>query len=248
MSGHSKWSTIKRKKEATDLARGKVFSKLSKSISIAVKTGGGPNPDTNSKLRYVIEQAKAANMPKANVERALEQAQGKLEGLKEVIYEGFGPVGVRVMVETATDNRNRTGQEIKTIFERGGGNLAGPGSISFNFEPKALFLVKKEKNPEEQMLALIDVGVDDLEEVKDGIEIYVGPNKTSEMKTELEKQGYKINSFQFVQRPKNLQVINDPAIASKTLSLLEKLEEHDDVQMVYADVDIPDSILKDIKS
>lgn len=247
MSGHSKWSTIKRKKEATDIARGKLFSKLSRAISVAVKTGGGPDPDANAKLRMAVEQAKTANMPKVNVERALKRGAGK-ESLEEVTYEGFGPGGMGVIVEVATDNRNRTGQEIKGIFERGGAGLAGPGAVSYNFEPKGLLVVKKEKSPEEQMLELIDTGVDDVEEVEDGIEIYVDPNELSEKKTKLEKQGFTVTSVGLVQEPKSLQVIDDPAAASKALSFLDRLEEHDDVQKVFANVDISDDVLAQINS
>jgi len=132
MSGHSKWSTIKRKKEVTDQARGKLFSKLVKGIQVAVKVGG-PNSETNNKLRMAIEQARAANMPKENIERALKQAEDRRSSLEEIVYEGFGPGGVAVMVEAATDNRNRTAQEIKAIFDRSGGSLGGPGSASYAF-------------------------------------------------------------------------------------------------------------------
>src|SRR3990170_358602 len=153
MSGHSKWSTIKRKKATTDMVRGKLFSKISKTIATAVKGGGSNNPETNSKLRVAIEEARAANMPKANVERALKK--GGEGNVSEFTYEGFGPGGISVIVEGATDNRNRTGQEIKGIFERGGGSLAGPGAVSFNFKQKGLILVEKGADPQSQMLSMI---------------------------------------------------------------------------------------------
>ena len=246
MSGHSKWSTIKHKKEATDAARGKLFSKLSRAISIAVKTGGGPDPSANHKLKVAIDAAKTANMPKSNIERALRQARGKLGELEEMTYEGFGPGGINVIVEVATDNRNRTGQEIKAIFERGGGGLAGPGAVSFNFEPRGLFVVSKTGDSEEQILKLIDLGVEDVEETEDGIEVYVDPSDFSEVKKRAEDAGFKVTSAELFQKPKNLQVVSDKTLASKILSFLEKLEDHDDVQKVFANLDIPEEILKQI--
>lgn len=246
MSGHSKWSTIKRKKEATDAVRGKLFSRLSRAISIAVKTGGGSDPSANHKLKVAVDAARAANMPKSNIERALQQARGKAGELEEMTYEGFGPGGINVIVEVATDNRNRTGQEIKAIFERGGGGLAGPGAVSFNFEPRGLFVVSKTGDPEEQILKLIDLGVEDVEETEDGIEVYVDPSGFSEAKKRAEDAGFKVTSAELFQKPKNLQVVTDKALASKTLSFLEKLEDHDDVQKVFANLDIPEKVLKQI--
>ncbi len=247
MSGHSKWSTIKRKKETTDAARGKLFSKLARVIAIAVKTGGGPNPDSNHKLKVAIDAAKAANMPKANVQRALSLGSGG-KVIEEFTYEGFGPSGISVIVEGATDNRNRTGQEVKGIFERGGGRLAGPGAVSFNFEPKGLLVVSKKKDVEAQMLKLIDLGAEDVEETDDGVEVYVVQSKLSDTKKVVEEKGFKIISTELVQRPKNLQVLKDRSSASKALSFLTKLENNDDVQKVFANIDVPDEILKSISS
>lgn len=246
MSGHSKWSTIKRKKEATDAARGKLFSKLARSIAIAVKTGGGSNPDTNHKLKDAIEAAKAANMPKANIERALSRGSGG-ENLEEVTYEGFGPAGISIIVEVATDNKNRTAQEIKAIFERGGGRLAGRGAVSFNFKPKGFFVVTKVANTENQMLELIDIGAEDVEETEDGIEVYVEPDKFSEVKKGLKDAGFKVTSTSLVQKPKILQTVSEKDSVLKTLSFLEKLEDQDDVQKVFANIDVPDDVLKNIK-
>ena len=242
MSGHSKWSTIKRKKEATDQARGKVFSKLSRAISIAVKTGGGSNPDSNHKLSVAIEAARAANMPKVNVERALNKAASE-GNLEEITYEGFGPEGINVIVEVASDNRNRTGQEIKGIFDRGGGRLAGPGAVSFNFEPKSFFVVKKSKNSEKQILNIIDLGAEDVEETDDAIEVYAASGSFSKFKEKLESSNFQLLSAELMQKPINLHTIKDRDKASKTLMFLEKLEGHDDVQKVFADLDVPDEVL-----
>lgn len=248
MSGHSKWSTIKRKKEAEDIKRGKEFSKLSRAISIAAKTGGSPDPEANPKLRVAIDQAKAANMPKDNIERAIQRAVGGDADLEEIKYEGFAPDGVGVIVEAATDNKNRTAQEIKNIFERRGGSLAGPGSVSFNFEPKGLIVVEKKGNVDEQMLALIDAGVEDIEESDDGIEAYVAPSSLSEVKDKLKGLGYTVSSFELVQRPKTMQVVKEPASAQRILKFLDDLENHDDVQKVYANLDVPNDVMDEIEA
>lgn len=237
MSGHSKWSTIKHKKAATDAAKGKLFSRLVKAISIAVKTGGGDNPDSNAKLRVAIDAAKAANMPKANIDRAITKATSEGEGLEEMTYEGFGPGGFGVIVEVATDNRNRTGQEIKTIFDKSGGQLAGPGAVSYNFEPKGYLLIEKSENPDGQMLTLIDLGVEDVEETEEGIEIYVSPGDLFEIKNKIEEKGFKVDSAELVQKPKTLQILEGEK-AQKAVDFLDRLDEHDDVQKVFANLDV----------
>ena len=164
MSGHSHFATIKRQKEAKDQAKGKIFSRHAKAIALAIKAGGSADPELNSKLRFAIEQAKADNMPKANIERILQRSQ-EMGDLEEISYEGYGPFGVGVIVDVVTSNRNRTSQEIKNLFERGGGSLAGPGSVSYNFEQKSVFVVNKGQDPDSQMFSLIDIGVEDIEDV-----------------------------------------------------------------------------------
>jgi YebC/PmpR family DNA-binding regulatory protein len=248
MSGHSHYATIKRQKGLKDAARGKIFSKMARAIAIAVKAGGNSDPEANYKLRMVVDAARAVNMPKENIERAITRAGSEAENLEEVTYEGFAGGGVGVIVEAATDNRNRTAQEIKNIFERGGGNLAGPGSVSFNFEPKGLIVIKKKANKDEQILTLIDAGVEDFEETDDAIEVYVSADKLNEVKKLLEAKGFEIISFELVRKPKNMQDVSDLATAQKVLKLLDSLEEDDDVQKVYANVDIPDEILQKIGS
>ncbi len=245
MSGHSHYSTIKRQKESNDATKGAVFSKLSRAISIAVKSGGGSSPDSNYKLRVAIDKARAMNMPKASIERAISKGVGGGD-LEEVTYEGFGPVGVAVMVEVATDNRNRSGQEIKSIFDKGGGSLAGPGAVSFNFEPKGFIVIKKDKNVEEQMLALIDLGVEDMEETTDGIEIHVDSSLIKEIREKLENKKFNIVSTELVQKPKNYQLLDNEKKANKVLSFLDGLENQDDVQKVFANFDIPEDILEKI--
>lgn len=247
MSGHSHYATIKRTKEANDAKKGKIFSKFAKEIAIAVKVGGGTDPEFNYKLRMVMDKARSFNMPKDNIERALRQAQGKQDNLEIVNYEGFGPCGVAVIVEAATDNRNRTAQEIKNIFERAGGSLGGPGSVSFNFENKGLLVVKKEGNFEEQMLKLIDCGAEEVEELEDEIEVYTSPDKLRDVRAKIEKSGFSIKSAELFMKAKTFQQITDAKEASKVLAFVEQLDDHDDVQNVYSNFDIPDVILKEIE-
>lgn len=237
MSGHSKWSTIKRQKEVNDAKKGQVFTKLGRAITMAVREGGA-NPDMNMKLRFAIERARQSNMPKENIERAIRSAQGKLDNLKEVTYEGYGPQGIPIIVEAATDNRNRTGQEIKNVFERGGGALAVPGAVMFQFERAGQLLVEAGNDPEARMLQLIDLGVEDLEEATDGIEVYVVPNELFQTKQALESGGIKVITAELVYRPQRNIEVSDPVRAQKVLKLLETLDDQDDVQKVYAGVDI----------
>ena len=235
MSGHSKWSTIKHKKEITDAKRGKLFSKLSRSITIAVKAGGGADPSSNYKLRIAIDQAKAANMPKSNIEKAIQNANSN-EQVSEMVYEGFGPGAVSIIVEVATDNKNRSAQEIKSIFDKSGGKLGQTGSASFNFETKGLIVVEKQKDVDEQMLNLIDFGAEDVEENNDGVEVYVVQEKLSDLRNTLESNGQKIMQFEITRKPKTIVLIEDSKISEKLINLLETLDDSEDVQKVYANV------------
>lgn len=247
MSGHSHYATIKRQKESKDAQRGQVFSKLAKEISIAVKTGGGEDINSNYKLRVAIDRARAANMPKENIERAITRASG-LEGkLEEISYEGFGPLGISVIVEVATDNKNRTAQEVKNLFERGGGSLAGPGSVAYNFETLGLIVVEKDTDLEKQTFKLIEIGAEDIEETEDALEVYVSPEKLSQIRNSIEESGYVVGSFEIVKKPKNLQTIDNLSDVEKALKFLDNMGENSDVQKVYANLDIPGDVLKQIK-
>lgn len=232
MSGHSHFSTIKRQKEANDAAKGKIFSKMGRAISIAVKEGGGGDPDSNFKLRIAVETARAANMPKANIERAIENAASAKDS-EQVMYEGFGPGGVQIMADVSTDNRNRTAQEMKNAFEKNGGNMGGAGSVSFNFEPKGLIFVATKKNKDEDMLELIDLGAEDIVDAPDGVEIYVAPTKLFEEKKKFEDAGFTVISAELVQKPKTTMEITDKGLEEKITKFLEALEDHEDVQKVY---------------
>lgn len=242
MSGHSHYATIHRQKELKDAQKGQIFSKLAKEIAIAV-TSGGPDPNSNFKLRVAMDRARAANMPKDNVERAISSGSSSAANLEEATYEGFGPSGIAVMVSAATDNRNRTGQEVKNIFERAGGRLGGPGSVLFNFEPRGLIVVKKEGDGQEQMLKLIDIGVDDIDDTGEALEVYVPSVKTMEVKDAIEKLGFTVISAELTLKPKNMQTVSEVNEASKVLSFLDVLGEHEDVQKVYANIDIPNEVM-----
>jgi YebC/PmpR family DNA-binding regulatory protein len=242
VSGHSHYSTIKRAKEAKDAQKGRIFSKMARAISIAVKSGGSTDPAANYKLRMVIEEARSYNMPKENIERAIMRAGTEAEAIEEVKYEGYGPAGIAVIVEATTDNRNRTGQEIKNIFERAGGSLAGPGSVSFNFETKGLAVVKKEANVQNQILKLIDLGIEDFQEENDSIEVYINPENISQTRDKLEAQNFEIISAGIVEKPKNYQTVSGAREAEHALDFLEKLEEQEDVQKVFTNLDIPDDL------
>lgn len=243
MSGHSKWATIHRQKEIKDAKKGNLFSKFAKAISVAVKTGGGPNIDSNFKLKEVVEKARSVNMPKDNIERAVLSAVKSSEMVEEVVYEGFGPYGVSVIVEAATDNKNRTAQEIKNLFERAGGSLAGPGSVSFNFVSKGFILVEKSQNREEDILKLIDLGAEDVEESEDGIEVYTAPDKLRNLRNTIESSGFKVKSSEITMRPVNLISVNEKDKVDKVLFFLDSIEEHDDVQKVYANLDVPEGLV-----
>ena len=233
MSGHSHFATIKRQKESKDAARGNLFSKLSKMIQIAIKSGGSPNPETNFKLRVAIDKAKSMNMPKDNIERVLRSAAEKMENIEEITYEGYGPEGISVIVEAATDNKNRTAQEIKSLFDKAGGNLGGPGSVAFNFDNKGYLLIKKNENPDNQILSLIDIGVEDVEDSGGELEVFVLPESLREVRDKIEKMGFEIVKTELRMEPKNYIELADEAKKGKAIRFLESLEDHDDVQRVF---------------
>ena len=242
MSGHSHFATIKRQKGIKDAAKGQIFSKMSRAISIAVKLGGGSDPDSNYKLRMAVDAARTVNMPKDNIQRAINKASEEGD-LEQVLYEGFAPGGVAVIVDVATNNRNRTGQEMKNVFEKNGGTLGGPGSVAYNFETKGLIIVEISENKDSQMLSLIDCGAEDIQEEQDGIEVYTSIDKMQQLKEVIEQKAGKVKSAQIIQKPINLVEITNANLAGKIINFLEKLDELEDVVQVYANMDIPKEIL-----
>lgn len=262
MSGHSKWSTIKRQKGAADIKRGLTFTKVANAITIAAKSGGG-DPESNPRLRVTIESARAVNMPKENIQRAIERGLGKLPGqvLEEVVYEGFGPAKVAFLVEGVTDNRLRTNQEVKNLFERSGGSLSGQGSTAYMFERAGEIKIKsKGQDKEKEMLELIDLGAEDVEDftdnppagsVPDGTGaggqkylVYTESSEMNNMSNKIIQLGYDIESRDLVFKPNTSIEINEAETAQKLISLAEKLEGHDDLQKVYANFDIPQEIVE----
>lgn len=231
MSGHSHSSTIKREKDATDQKRGQIFSKLAKAIALAV--GDGPDPQSNFKLRLAVERAKNANMPKENIERAIASGQRKSDGmLEEVIYEGYGPEGVAVLLEAVTDNRNRTTAEIKNIFERGGGSLASPGALSFQFKKIGLIKVKKIEKAEEQILNLIDLGVEDVNEKGGQVWVFTLPEQLKAVEEKIKANGFEILEAELVRTPVS-PVKQSPEKEARINAFIKNLLDHEDIQKVY---------------
>ncbi len=250
MSGHSKWASIKHKKGAVDAKRGKLFTKLIRELTVAARDGGG-SPDANSGLRIAIQKAKDANMPADNIERAIKKGTGELEGTsyENVSFEGYAPGGVAVMVEGLTDNKNRTTSDVRNIFSKRGGNMAGAGSVAFQFEKKGIFLVKRgSANEEELMTIAIDAGADDFTSDEDFFQITCQPQDFDKVRSALLGEKVQVESGELSMVPKNTIKIKDMDIAKKVLQLVDELEDNDDVQNVYSNFDIPDKIINEIEN
>ena len=246
MSGHSKWSTIKHKKGAADAKRGKIFTRIIKEMTVAARLGGG-DPNANPRLRAAVAEAKANNMPKDNVERAIKRGTGELEGAsyEEVTYEGYGPGGVALLVEAMTDNSNRTTPEIRHIFEKNGGNLGTPGSVRFQFERKGYFAVEKSAVGEDKLMEVVlEAGADDLRtEDPDTFEVYASPEAFEQVRQALEKNNIPTLEAKLGQIP-STYVKLDEHKAKSMIRLMEMLDDHDDVQNVWSNFDIPEEMLE----
>lgn len=244
MSGHSKWSTIKRKKEATDSKRASIFTKIGREIAVAVRESGG-DPNSNSKLRDLIAKAKANNVPNDNIDRIIKKSMGDgdKDSYEELTYEGYGPSGVAVMVACLTDNRNRTAGDLRHYFDKCGGNLGQNGSVSFLFEQKGIILIENEdgKISEDKIFedAMLD-GVQDIKYEEAGIEISTDPLALRDVRLALEALGYSYASAEVEYVPTTLSAIDDPALQVKMQKLIDMLEENDDVQEVYHNWDMPE--------
>jgi YebC/PmpR family DNA-binding regulatory protein len=245
MSGHSHWATIKHKKGAIDAKRGKLWSKLSRQIIIAARTGGG-DPTMNLKLRYAIDKAREVSMPKDNIERAIKRGTGDMEGIvfEEITYEGFGSGSVAVIVDVLTDNRNRTNGEIRKIFEKTGGHMGQPGCVGYMFERKGLFSVESSVTDEDTLMSIaLDAGADDLKNHGTHFEITCDPTAFNQVQAALEKHGIKTVAAEITQIPK-VEVDVDVEAGQKVLRLKDALDDHDDVQNVYFNAKITDEILE----
>ena len=242
MSGHSKWNNIKRKKEKTDAAKAKIFTKMGREISVIVKTGGA-NPNENSKLKDAIAKAKAANVPNENIERIIKKAagDGEANNYEELTYEGYGPCGVAVVVETLTDNRNRTAGEMRHYFDKCGGNLGQTGSVMFMFDRKGIIEIEAEGKDEDSVMeAALEAGAEDFNYDGDIFEISTDPNELGAVRDALEAKGYTFVSAEVQYVPQTMTAIDDPAAAEKMEKLIDMLEENDDVQSIWHNWDMPE--------
>lgn len=248
MSGHSHWAGIKYKKAAVDAKRGKMWSKVARMIIVAAKSGGG-DPSANLSLRYAIDKAKAANMPKDTIEKAIKKGTGEVEGVnfEEVLYEGYGPAGVAIMIEALTDNRNRTAPEIKRLFEKHGGSLGTTGCVGWMFRQKGLITVSTETIDEDGLLEIaLAAGADDMQNTGSVYEITCEPNAYEELKKTLQEKNIPTEVTEISMVPQSSVPISDEHTAKRIISLMEAFEDHDDIQNTSANFDIPDEIMERI--
>lgn len=243
MSGHSKWATIKHKKGAADARRGKLFAKLIRQVEVAARQGGG-DVDSNPTLRTMYQKARDASVPLDTIDRAVKRGTGELEGVtyEQVTYEGYAPHGVALLIEVLTDNRNRTGPEIRTIFNRAGGSLAEPGAVAWQFERKGAVLVDRSADEDELMLAAIDAGAEDIADDGEAWRVVTPPSDLHAVRTALEEAGFAVESSDLVMVAANLVPLDDAGAAKSVLALIDTLEDNDDVQAVHANFDIADEV------
>jgi YebC/PmpR family DNA-binding regulatory protein len=248
MSGHSKWASIKHKKAATDAKRGKQFTKLARAITVAAREGGG-DPDGNPTLATAVQKARDFSMPKDNIQRAIDRGTGAgagSEAIERVVYEGYGPGGAAILVEALTDNRNRAGAEIRHAFEKNGGSLGEPGSVAWIFEKRGVVLVDGERYDEEDLIAAVDAGADDVAADGDLLKVTSDPASLSAVREAIEDGGVEVQSAEVAMEPKNVVEVSDEAEARRLVRLIEVLDEHDDVDAVHANFDIPSEVLEEV--
>ncbi|MBI4743767.1 MAG: YebC/PmpR family DNA-binding transcriptional regulator [Actinobacteria bacterium] len=247
MSGHSKWSTIKHKKGKEDAKRGQIFSKLARAIIVAARTGGG-NLEHNFTLETAIQKAKSYNMPNDTIERAIKKGTGELAGsaYEQIVYEGYGPAGVAVMVDVMTDNRNRTASDIRNIFGKSGGNLGTSGCVAWMFKKRGEILVNKDVEEEKLMSVVLEAGAEDINEEKDHWEILTAPSDLNKVVKALEENNILFSNAELTMLPENVVKLEKNE-AKKVLRLMNMLEDHDDVQDVYANFDIPEDVLEELE-
>jgi YebC/PmpR family DNA-binding regulatory protein len=247
MSGHSKWAQIRRSKGVNDARRGQLFTRLGREIAVAVREGGSGDPDANFRLRMAVQRARDANMPLDNIERTIKRSVGGSEGsnLEEITYEGYGPGGTAVLVQTLTENRNRTVADVRNAFNRNGGNMGENGCVDWLFEAKGVLEVELAGlDPDELSLEALDLGADDVEPVSTDDEmltVYTDPSDLEKVRKALEDKGYKIDKAESTVIPKTRVDLSDEKLAHQTIRLIEKLEDLDDVQNVYTNADFPET-------
>src|SRR5438270_2188840 len=248
MSGHSKWATIKHKKGAQDKARGKLFAKLIRQVEVAAREGGG-DPASNATLRTMFTKARDASVPMDTIERAIKRGTGELEGVRyeSVTYEGYAPGGIAVLVETLTDNRNRTGSEVRSVFSKLGGSLAEPGAVAWQFERKGVVILPKKLEEDELMLLVLDAGAEDLVDDGDTWRVVCDPSALPGVRAALEEAAIAFDSADATMQPTSTVSLDTAEDAKKVLRLIDALDDLDDVQEVYANFDIPDSVLQAVE-
>ncbi len=248
MSGHSKWATIKHKKGALDAKRGAVFTKIIKELTVAAKNGGG-NPDANPRLRTILAKAKENNMPADNIDRAIKKGTGELPGVvyEEINYEGYAVGGVAILVDVLTENKNRAASEIRSVFDKKGGNMSGAGSVAWQFSKKGFIVVKRQGVDEEKLMTLaLDNGASDFVTTDDSYEISTEPHDFEKVKKAITDAGIVPESADVTKIAANTVKVTELSVAKSALALIEALEEHDDVQNVYSNIDIPDNIMQEL--
>jgi YebC/PmpR family DNA-binding regulatory protein len=247
MSGHSKWATIKHKKGAADKARGKLFAKLIRQVEVAAREGGG-DMESNATLRTMFQKARDASVPTDTIERAIKRGTGELEGVRyePMAYEGYAPCGVAVYVECLSDNRNRTGAEVRNLFTKNGGSVAEPGAVAWQFDRKGVVIMGKHAPEDDVMLVALEAGAEDLKDQGDTFELTCAPGDLGRLRSALDAAGLAFDSAEVTMIASNLVPLENEADARKVLRVIDALEEHDDVQGVYANFDIPDAVLQSV--
>jgi YebC/PmpR family DNA-binding regulatory protein len=246
MSGHSKWSSIKHKKGAADAKRGALFTKLARAIQVAARDGGG-DPDGNPALALAIQKAREASMPKDNIQRAIDKGTGAgadADQIQSVVYEGYGPGGVAILVEALTDNRNRTGADVRHLFSDAGGTLAEPGAVAYLFEKRGIVVVDADRYSEDELMPAIDAGAEDIAVDDDVFEILTAPAGLTAVRAALKEAGVEIQSADVVQHPTTRVAVEDDGDARRLMRLIESLEESDDVSEVHANFDVDAAVLE----
>lgn len=245
MSGHSKWATIKHQKGAKDKARGKLFAKILRQVEVAAREGGG-DPESNPTLRTMFQKARDASVPMDTIQKAIKRGTGELEGVtyESITYEGYAPGGIAVLVEVLTDNRNRTGAEVRSLFTKLGGSMAEPGAVAWQFERKGTIVVDRGADEEELMLAALDAGAEDLADEGEAWRVTTPPTELHKVRTAIEEGGMAVAEADLVMVPTSTVAVDDVEGAKKVLRLVDSLDDHDDVQNVYANFDISDELLE----
>ncbi len=249
MSGHSKWATIKHQKGAKDKARGKLFAKVLRQVEVAAREGGG-DPDTNATLRTMFQKARDASVPLDTITKAIKRGTGDLEGViyESITYEGYAPGGIAVLVEVLTDNRNRTGADVRSIFSKLGGSMAEPGAVAWQFERKGTIVVDRAADEEELMLAALDAGAEDLADEGEAWRVTTPPTDLHKVRTAVEEAGMKVLEADLTMVPTSMVPLDSVEAAKKVLRLIDALDDHDDVQNVFANFDITDEILEKVEA